>query len=797
MVKIIRRRGQEKHKDKSGYTRLGLVLTVTIVTIAAILFFLAMWAFRTWTGLTMDEIIFHLNAPLEGTGNGIVASGFLNTLIPAAIVLAANILVYFLFHKHKNFRIFLNTEKIAGLCLLAFTIIFSWNKLALGAYIGNQLNVSSFIEDNYVDPSDTKITFPKKKRNLIYIYLESMEMTYSDKQNGGAFSEDVIPELTALSEKNENFSGSTGKLNGGYVMPGGTYTMAAIFSQSTGLPMKIDLGDDFTDTRGSFNNMDTQSKFFPGVTALGDILKDQGYKQVFMLGSDANFGGRKLYYTNHGNFEIDDYNWAVKQGIIPEDYYVFWGYEDQKLFANAKKRLTELASSDQPFNFDMLTVDTHFEDGYVCDLCDNKFGTNQYANVMACSSRQVTEFVKWIQKQDFYDNTTIVISGDHLTMDSDFCNEVSSDYNRRVYTTYINSAVKPEKNTERQYTTLDDFPTTLAALGCTIEGNKLGLGTNLFSSEKTLIEQYGYKDLYSELSKRSKFVEDMADIDVYNKTLLQKKGLLPDANITVSSFDEDTDKLNVVVSDIQNVYETIDKVSLTIKDSAGKSSTVSCSKGQTTGTYNAQLDMSGIDYTDATLTATAVSKAGTQYQLEQITGDMSLKCTDINTYLGRLAKNPNYCVLVAVKDDASRLFSMVMDQGMSKLGFEKSIMNHFRWSYYGVVTPAGLQDEGLSEKELSSDGTLPDGAKYSIISQGFNSGAGGASGRYLTCSIKIDGVQYAVKRIGLNFVIYDSEKHKVVDSVCFNTNDQLTCTRADLVSIAKEAAEAETETETE
>lgn len=67
----------------------------------------------------------------------------------------------------------------------------------------------------------------------------------------------------------------------------------------------------------------------------------------------------------------------------------------------------------------MLTVDTHFTDGYLCDLCDDEYD-DQYSNVMACSSKQVAEFVEWVQEQDFYENTTIVISGDHLTMDSDY-----------------------------------------------------------------------------------------------------------------------------------------------------------------------------------------------------------------------------------------------------------------------------------------------------------------------------------------------------------------------------------------
>ena len=56
------------------------------------------------------------------------------------------------------------------------------------------------------------------------------------------------------------------------------------------------------------------------------------------------------------------------------------------------------------------------------------------------------------------------------------------------------------------------FPTTLAALGVEIEGNRLGLGTNLFSAEQTLTEQYGFDMLDLELQKNSVF---------YNKQFLE------------------------------------------------------------------------------------------------------------------------------------------------------------------------------------------------------------------------------------------------------------------------------------
>ena len=49
------------------------------------------------------------------------------------------------------------------------------------------------------------------------------------------------------------------------------------------------------------------------------------------------------------------------------------------------------------------------------------------------------------------------------------------------------------------------FPTTLAAMGVEIEGERLGLGTNLFSDRMTLAEQYGRETFESEIRKKSDF----------------------------------------------------------------------------------------------------------------------------------------------------------------------------------------------------------------------------------------------------------------------------------------------------
>ena len=55
---------------------------------------------------------------------------------------------------------------------------------------------------------------------------------------------------------------------------------------------------------------------------------------------------------------------------------------------------------------------------------------------------------------------------------------------------------------------MDLYPTTLAALGAKIEGDKLALGTNLFSEEQTLIEKYGLEYVDKELMKTSKFYDN-------------------------------------------------------------------------------------------------------------------------------------------------------------------------------------------------------------------------------------------------------------------------------------------------
>lgn len=767
----------------------AVVLAIFLAVAAAVLAFSEVWAFTTWAGLKMDEILFHLRAPLEGTGGGMLQKFLARCLLPAVLIMVCTIFMAAHTRRAPRARrlFVLRTFAGAGIALVAALTV-AVVKLDLIHFLKDQMEDSSFIESHYADPKKTAVTFPEKKRNLIYIYLESMETTYAGCEAGGAFPQDVIPELTQLSMEGDNFSGGTGLLNGGHVMPGSTYTMAGLFTQSTGLPLKVDLGEKFTDQRGSFNKMNTQDSFFSGVTALGDILDGEGYNQAFLLGSDATFGGRRLYFSEHGDYEVCDYKWAVEKGLIPKDYYVFWGYEDEKLFEYAKEKVLELASKEEPFNFSMLTVDTHFEDGYRCRLCRDDFEGNQYANSFACSSRQTAAFVRWIQKQDFYKDTTIVLNGDHLTMDSDFCNGVPASYDRRTYTAFLNSACEPaQPERERQYTTLDNFPTTLAAMGVKIEGDRLGLGTNLYGERDTLLEEYGFSDLSEELMKKSSFMQELADIDIYDEELLRMQGLAPTSDVQITGCDPGSGEVTFTVSDFKNVYEKINSVEAKLWDNDFPEDVVSVKLKKTdrkncyAGHLPAGLDVhkkgtkdaSCLNLKSCSLFIYVNGKSGRQFEAGRVTGDLTLKTRDIREYLKLISENPQYAVFTAIRDDGTRQITDDLQKALERIGLERTLPGHYRWSYYAVLIPGQVKKEEISKEEISCTGELPDGAQYSVISQGGLSGAGGGAGRYLTCSIKINDVEYAVQRIGLNFVIYDIEHSVVVDSVQFNTYDGL------------------------
>ncbi len=491
-------------------------LAIAVRVISVILFFLGLAAFTgtiwgkdAFGDLSPDQIIINLSSPTEGTDTGVYVSLFEG---PVLLTVTLTIILCLIIFPCRNIT-FKNKLSIGEFAVRTVSLV-----LALATFVGgcafgiNRFQLitlfnayfadSPYIEDNYVDVNKANLKFPDKKRNLIHIYLESMENTFFSKELGGYFDENLMPDLAELCKEGYSFSHLENGFGGPPSSTGGNWSVSSMVNMSTGLPMKVPVD---RNAYGAENN------FLPGATTLGDILNANGYEQSVMFGAEAAFGGLDYFFQSHGDFNIYDYKAAKELGWIPEDYKQFWGYEDDKLYEFAKMELTRLHETGKPFHFVMETADTHAPEGYLSVHAENKFDT-QYANCIYYSQAQAVEFVRWIQAQPFYENTTIVLIGDHLSMSKSFFQNIKGYY-RTCFNLFLNvpeelQGIDESRLYNRDWAVFDMFPTLVSCLGIQYDGNKLGIGTNLFSNEQTLFERDGVKEVNKELENRSKFYND-------------------------------------------------------------------------------------------------------------------------------------------------------------------------------------------------------------------------------------------------------------------------------------------------
>lgn len=501
---------EKENKPRRKRHILFYTLTVFFLALNTTIITAAYWARKTFT-VSLTAIIYSVFGNTRGTGKGMIepAVRFCLPFVLLSVAFGAGFIVFNVILSKKTnfcraFSKFFAIERVAVTLLLilyfVLNLVYINAKFGVIDYIKTRNQKTDFYENYYANPKDVNIDLKtNKKRNLVYIYLESMETTLASLSEGGGMENvNYIPNMTVLAEENISFSNGD-KLGGAAQLDGTGWTMAAILASAAGIPWAFPVGGN------DFDKIDHD--FASGLTSLGDILEAEGYAQEFLCGSDVRFAGRDKFFKSHGNYKLFDYYTAIEKGYIAEDYYVWWGLDDYILYDIAKDELTELASGDKPFNFTLLTVDTHPVGGYVCPRCPDTYGDNYYANVFACADKQVYDFVRWIQSRPFYENTAIVITGDHLRMDTVIVGDVPTE-RRHPYNCFINT-VYDEKSKlnlkNRIFTSLDLFPTVLSAIGYDITGHQLGLGVDLFSERSTLSETLSFETLNSELAKKSDF----------------------------------------------------------------------------------------------------------------------------------------------------------------------------------------------------------------------------------------------------------------------------------------------------
>jgi len=509
-------------------------IPVYIIVSLLVFFFLMNTSFvviNMYGIISTEQIIYHIMLTQEGANYSIInkaaAVVFPQTfisLILSLYILSVKINLEIRKRKKEIFIPFAKFRKISvffAVLLPVAGLVYMVNILELPQYIKiNNKNPSGFYEENYIFPKQVKIDFPERKRNLMVILVESLETGFLTINDGGAFTEDLMPEIASLAKDNINFSINE-EIGGPVQLFGAEWTIAGTAAYYSGLPFAIR----FFSLKEWNNYGFTGDEFLPGACSLGDILYDAGYKSYYFYGSEVEFGGTDKYFKTHKNTVFYDYTYFQNNKYIPDDYRVWWGIEDRKLYELAKIKISEL-SREEPFFVTLSTLDTHPTEGYLDEQAERLYNS-QFKNVIRDMSRQLYAFIDWLKQQDFYENTTIVILGDHLYQDTTFfpdnfkMKKLSPNYNSRYFTgntlksnnrypinIFINSLLDSSKVKNRAFSHFDMLPVIIESVGGIINAEGLALGRSM-TKGTTLIEKYGEAQMNRQLRLKSNLYDSL------------------------------------------------------------------------------------------------------------------------------------------------------------------------------------------------------------------------------------------------------------------------------------------------
>lgn len=353
---------------------------------------------------------------------------------------------------------------------------------------------TDFYRNNYVDIAGLPLK-NEHKRNVILIFVES----FNDEFKKSAEADIKINDENAVSF--DNFiEGSMQR-----------WTQGAMFSAFTGTHINYIADywrykslsktfvykpcDDCTEYNDAyFNNAYGEEFAFrtPKLSGISKVDRRDGYQNIFVQGGDIDFAGTHNFLLANGYLEeniIGEDKLEQKfgrQNVKESNTRI--GVGDEQVFATFAEKISSL-DANRPFFATMFTLDFH--DGYRDSLENLK-----RANIV-----NLNKFIDWYRQQPFYDNTTLIIVGDHNQM---------GKYVRtgaKIYNAFFNlpDYLPKDVNTHRTFNQIDMFPTVLEIMGYQLPNRKAGMGTSLFAKSQTLAEKYSYDEQENELTSRDMF----------------------------------------------------------------------------------------------------------------------------------------------------------------------------------------------------------------------------------------------------------------------------------------------------
>ena len=330
--------------------------------------------------------------------------------------------------------------------------------------------------DNYVQANqaavDAEMFGKYKGRNVILVSLESLQSFVINNEMNG---EVVTPFLNSLTNDKDTyyFNDFYHQTCLGKTSDSEFIVENSLFGLGRGAVF-------FTHGGNTYNTM-------------SEKLGENGYFTNVMHSNNSSFWNRNEIYES---FNIDKF-YDLESYEVTDENSVNWGLKDIPFFEQSVDLMKEM---EQPFYSRMITLTNHYpftleeEDIMIPEYNSNSGTLNRYFQTVRYLDESVKVFFEKLKKEGLYENSIIVMYGDHYGISENHNKAMAMYQNKEEITAYDSALLQSVplfihvpgsgdgEVIEEAAGQIDLRPTVLHLLGIETS-NDMQLGADLFSEE--------------------------------------------------------------------------------------------------------------------------------------------------------------------------------------------------------------------------------------------------------------------------------------------------------------------------
>ncbi len=416
--------------------------------------------------LTKRKGIFHKTFYNETT--------FKQKLLPTAFFITIAV-IFALFVKNKDAEQFENryNNEIAKTGIYSFFAAFQNNELSFTDFYKTLPEKEVFVEvkkelekrgDSLLFPEKDLIyrnignidSLPEAKPNVIFICVESLSAKFL-----GSFgnTENITPTLDSLANQSLFFTN---------LFANGTRTVRGMEAITLSIPP--------TQGRSIVKRENNQHLF-----TIGEVFKQKGYERNFFYGGDGYFDNMNSFFGGNGFNIVDrgrgflmDASITTTRTNIEDEEVTFenaWGVADEDIYNKVIKVADEAHNSGKPFFDFVMTTSNHRPYTYPEGKIDIPSGSGRSGGVKY-TDYAIGEFLKKVQKKEWYKNTVIIIMADHCA--SSAGRQELDVKNYHIPALMLNLPNSVTQKVDKMASQIDIFPTLFSLLNWNYNSNLYG-----------------------------------------------------------------------------------------------------------------------------------------------------------------------------------------------------------------------------------------------------------------------------------------------------------------------------------